>query len=117
VESGFPWIVNCTGIEGGFRKMTSFAHRIIVVSTIAAVSLYPLYAHHGAQFLSSAMEMNTAIARLSEMAAKRTDNSSIKDFAGMLARDHNQILDKIKQLRDARLADSISARAHHWQGR
>ena len=89
--------------------MKVFAPRIIVFSIMAATFLSPLYAHHGAQFLSGAMEMNTATVRFAEIAPKKTENASIREFAKMLARDHNQILDRIKQLRDARLADSISA--------
>jgi len=40
--------------------MNSLSSRLILVSTIGALFLVALYAHHGNQFLSKAMEMNKA---------------------------------------------------------
>ena len=89
--------------------MSAFTFRTMVVLMVAAVFLAPLYAHHGTQFLSKAMEMNTAEVQLAEMAVNKTQNPQVKEYAEMLVRDHNKALDEIKQLRDARLADSLSS--------
>jgi len=82
--------------------MNSFVARTIIVSMIAASLVVPLYAHHGTQFLSRAMEMNTAEVKIGELAMDKSQNSQVKDYAQMLVRDHNQTLDKIKQLRSDR---------------
>src|SRR5262245_50108009 len=79
--------------------MNSLVSRTIIVSMIAAALVVPLFAHHGTQFLTRAMEMNTAEVQLAEMAMKKSQNPQVKDFAQMLVRDHTQALDKIKQLR------------------
>ena len=88
--------------------MRTFAFRAIVVSTVVTVSLVPLYAHHGTPFLSKAMEANTAEVQFAEMAANKSQDQRIKDYAQMLVRDHNQAVDKIKELQDYRLANSLS---------
>jgi len=91
--------------------MSNIGFRTILVLMIVVALFAPLYGHHGTQFLSKAMEMNTAEVRLAEMAANKTQNPRIKDFAQMLVRDHNQTLDKIKELRDARLANATTGKA------
>jgi putative membrane protein len=78
--------------------MKSFASRTIIVSVIAAALVVPLNAHHGTQFLTRAMEMNTAEVRMGELGVDKAQNSRVKDFAQMVVRDHNQSLDKIKEL-------------------
>jgi predicted outer membrane protein len=79
--------------------MKSFAFRTITVSSVIAAALVvPLHAHHGTQFLTKAMEMNTAEVRMGELGIDKAQNSRVKDFAQMVVRDHNQSLDKIKQL-------------------
>ena len=65
--------------------MNSFASRTIIVSMIAAALVVPLYAHHGTQFLSRAMEMNRAEVHLGEMAMTKAQDSRVKDLAQMLA--------------------------------
>jgi len=90
--------------------MRNISFRTIVVSMIVAGLFVPLYAHHGTQFLSKAMEMNAAEVRLGEMAANKTQNPRVKDFAQMVVRDHNQTLDKIREIRDARQASPTSAK-------
>jgi predicted outer membrane protein len=91
-----------------FRKMNKFTSRATIIGAIVASVLLPLYAHHGTQFLSKAMEMNLAEVRMGELAVKKTQNAQVKDFAEMMIRDHNQALDKLRELRDARLAGSVS---------
>ena len=82
--------------------MNSLSSRLILVCTIATVFLMPLYAHHGNQFLSKAMEMNAAEVQLGEMAMNKSQNPRVKDFADMVVKDHKQAMEKMKELRDAR---------------
>jgi len=90
--------------------MNSFIARTVLFSMALAVCLVPLYAHHGTQFLSKALEMNTAEAKLAEMAAAKAENPRVKEYAQMLARDHNEAINKIRQLQDTRMADSGSTK-------
>jgi predicted outer membrane protein len=90
--------------------MNNFTFRTMVTSMVLAVFLVPLYAHHGNQFLSKAMESNTFEVRLAEMAVNKTQNNRVKEFAQMIIRDHTQAIDQMKKLRDARMADSVSSK-------
>ena len=90
--------------------MNHFASRAMFVSLTVAALIVPLYAHHGNQFLSKAMEMNQAEVKIGDLAVKKAQNPRVKDYAQMLVKDHNEALDKIRQLRDARLADTTSAK-------
>jgi predicted outer membrane protein len=54
------------------------------------------------------MENNTAEIRLAELAVQKTQNPRVKEFAEGLLRDHNNAAGRIRELRDARLADSMS---------
>jgi putative membrane protein len=90
--------------------MNIFTSRNIAIAVVFAVSLTTLYAHHGTQFLSKALEANTTEVQLAHMASTKSQNARIKDFAQMLVTDHNQAIDKIKALLDARLADSVRTR-------
>ena len=76
--------------------------------TLMAALIAPLYAHHGSAFLTQAQEMNTSEVRLADLAINKAQNAHVKEFAQMLKKDHSAALEKIKQLRDARLADSAS---------
>src|SRR5262249_31598999 len=112
------WRLNCslypidTSDESkeDFRRMNNFNFRTIAISILLAVFLLPLYAHHGNQFHSKAMESSIADVRLDEMAAGKTQNSRVKEFAQMIIRDHTQAIDQMKKLRDARMADSMSSK-------
>jgi putative membrane protein len=84
--------------------MNIFSCRIMLVSVIVVLFFVPLYAYHGTQFLSKTMELNAAEGRLGEMAADRTLNYRIKDFAQMIVKDHKQGLEKVNELLDARTA-------------
>ena len=90
--------------------MNNFTFRTMIISMVLAVFLVPLYAHHGNQFLSKAMESNTFDVRLAEMAVSKTQNDRVKEFAQMIIRDHTQAIDQMKKLRDARMADSVSSK-------
>jgi predicted outer membrane protein len=90
--------------------MNNFTIRTMVTSMVLAMFLVPLYAHHGNQFLSKAMESNTFEVRLGEMAVNKTQNNQVKEFAQMIVRDHTQAIDQMKKLRDARMADSVSSK-------
>jgi len=97
-------------MEGGFSEMNNFTFRTMIISMVLAVFLVPLYAHHGNQFLSKAMESNTFDVRLAEMAVNKTQNDHVKEFAQIIIRDHTQAIDQMKKLRDARMADSVSSK-------
>jgi len=88
--------------------MNTLSSRLMLVSMLVALFLVPLYAHHGNQFLSRAMEMNAAEVMLGEMAMNKTHNARVKDFAQMLVDDHKQAMDKIMELRDARTTTNVS---------
>lgn len=90
--------------------MTAFAFRIMAISLAVSLFLVPLYAHHGSQFLSRAMEMNTAEIRMAELAVDKTQNPNIKNFAQMVIRDNNQALARLRNLRDNRLASSVAGK-------
>src|SRR5438552_18262039 len=82
--------------------MNSLSSRVMLISVVMALFLMPLYAHHGNQFLSVAMEMNAAEVRLGEMAINKSRNATVKAFAEMLVKDHNDGLNKLMELRSAR---------------
>jgi len=88
--------------------MNTLSSRFTLVSILVALFLVPLYAHHGNQFLSKAMEMNAAEVQVGEMAMNKTQNARVKDFAQMLVNDHEQALEKIMELRDTRTIISVS---------
>jgi len=90
--------------------MNNLTFRTMVISMVLAVCMVPLYAHHGNQFISKAMESSTFDVRLAEMAVNKTQNNRVKDFAQMIVRDHTQAIDQMKKLRDARMADSVSSK-------
>ena len=88
--------------------MNTLSSRLMLVSMLVALFLVPLYAHHGNQFLSRAMELNAAEVKLGELAMNKTQNARVKDYAQMLVNDHKQALDRIMELRDARTTTSVS---------
>ena len=91
--------------------MNAFMSRTLALSLALVVCLMPVYAHHGTEFLSKAVEMNTAEIDLAEMAIAKTHNPKIKEFAQMVLRDHTQALDKAKELLSARQAGGKIAKA------
>jgi predicted outer membrane protein len=88
--------------------MNTLSSRFMLVSMLVALSLVPVYAHHGNQFLSRAAEMNAAEVQLGEMATSKTQSARVKDFAQMLVTDHKQALDKIMELRAERTTTNVS---------
>jgi len=91
--------------------MNAFMSRTLALSLALVVCLMPLYAHHGTEFLSKAVEMNTAEIELADMAIAKTHNPRIKEFAQMLNRDHTEALNKAKELLNARQAGGKIAKA------
>jgi predicted outer membrane protein len=88
--------------------MNRLTVRSLLISMILAVTFMPLDAHHGSEFLSKALEMNTAQMRMAELATQKAQSSRVKAFAQTLAQNHKQTLERLSELRDARLVDSIS---------
>src|SRR5438105_12863650 len=93
--------------------MNTLPSRVTLICVIVTLLLVPLYAHHGNLFLSKAMEVNADEVRLGQMAVNKTQNPRVKDFAEMLVKDHNEALDKIKELRTARMTTSIISDTTH----
>jgi len=91
--------------------MNVFMSRTLALSLALVVCLMPVYAHHGTEFLSKAVEMNTAEIDLAEMAIAKTHNAKIKEFAQMVLRDHTEALNKAKELMNARQAGGNIAKA------
>ena len=91
--------------------MNAFISRTLGLSLALVVCLIPLYAHHGTEFLSKAVEMNTAEIDLAEMAIAKTHNPKIKEFAQMVLRDHTEALNQAKELLTARQAGGNIAKA------
>jgi len=75
---------------------------------LLTVSLIPVYAHHGTQFLTKAMEANAAEVKLGELAESKAQNQSVKDFAAMVVKDHTMALDKMQMLMEQRVNDKVS---------
>src|SRR5262245_12994772 len=90
--------------------MSVLAFRMFAIALLVSLCFVHLYAHHGSQFLTKAMEMNIADVKLAELAVDKTQNPNIKDFAQMMIRDHNQALARLRELRDMRLASSVSTK-------
>ena len=82
--------------------MKTLRSQSILISTLIALSLTPLHAYRGNQFLSRAIELSAAEVRLGTMAINKTRNTDVQAFAEMLVADSNQALDKLTELRAAR---------------
>jgi len=91
--------------------MNAFMSRTLILSLVLVVCLIPLYAHHGTEFLSKAVEMNTAEIDLADLAIAKTHNPRIKEFAQMLSSDHKEALNKAEELLNARQAGGKIAKA------
>jgi predicted outer membrane protein len=76
--------------------------QIPLPAILIGLSVIPLYANHGNQFLSRAMEMSAAEVRLGTVAMTKTNNVEVQAFAEMLVADYNEALHKLIELRAAR---------------
>ena len=83
--------------------------RIVIVSAIVALFIVPLYAHHGALFLTKVIELNATEVRMGELADMKAQDSRVKAYAQMLVRDHTENLTKANDLLSARQATSGAA--------
>jgi predicted outer membrane protein len=105
-------------------KMKTLRSKFLVISIVTGSGLIPLYANHGNQFLSRAMEMSAAEVRVGSMAIDKSSNTDIQAFAEMLVTDYNEALQKLMELRAARTtvratpaATSVSAQSMWGVGR
>ena len=81
---------------------------------LLTVGLVPVYAHHGNQFLTKAMEANAAEVKIGELAQSKAQDQRVKEFAAMVVKDHTMTLDKMQMLMEQRLNAKVS-RAHvNW---
>jgi putative membrane protein len=69
---------------------------------LLVVSLVPVYAHHGTEFLNKAMESNVTEWKLGQLAQTKSQDQRVKDFAAMIVGDHEMALDKMQMLLDER---------------
>ena len=83
--------------------------RIVIVSAIVAVCIVPLYAHHGAQFLTKVIELNAMEVQMGQLADMKSQNSNVKGYAQMLVRDHTESLTKANDLLNARQTSAGAA--------
>ena len=81
------------------------------VLLLLSVSLIPVYAHHGTQFLTKAMEANAAEVKLGELAESKAQDPRVKDFAAMVVKDHTMALDKMHMLMEQRVNAKVSPAA------
>jgi putative membrane protein len=75
---------------------------------LLTLSLIPLYAHHGNQFLTKAIEANAAEVKLAELAQSKAQDQRVKDYAAMIVKDHTMALDKMDMLMEQRANDKVS---------
>jgi putative membrane protein len=81
---------------------------------LLTLSLVPVYAHHGSQFLTKAMEANAAEVKLGELAQSKAQDERVKDFAAMVVKDHTMALDKMQMLMEQRLNAKVSRANVDW---
>jgi putative membrane protein len=81
---------------------------------LLTLSLVPVYAHHGNQFLTKAMEANAAEVKLGELAQSKAQDQRVKDFAAMIVKDHTMALDKMQMLMEQRLNAKVSRAKVDW---
>src|SRR5262245_2769545 len=91
--------------------MRNILFRTTTALVLLAVSFVPVYAHHGNQFLTKAMEANAAEVKLAEMAQTKSQDQRVKDFASMIVKDHTMALDKMQMLMDDRVNAKVSGAA------
>ena len=92
--------------------------RILFQTTSAllllTLSFVPVYAHHGNQFLTKAMEANAAEVKIAELAQSKSQDQRVKDFASMIEKDHTMALDKVQMLMEQRLNAKVSRATVDW---
>ena len=94
--------------------MKSILFRTTSALLLLAVSFVPVYAHHGNQFLTTAMEANAAEVKLGEMAKSKTQDQRVKEFAAMIVTDHTMPLDKMQMLMEQRFNAKVSREHVNW---
>jgi putative membrane protein len=82
--------------------MKSILFRTASALLVLAVCFVPVYAHHGTQFLTKAIEANAAEVKLGELAQTKSQDQRVKEFAAMVVKDHSMALDKMQMLMDER---------------
>jgi putative membrane protein len=64
----------------------------------------PLTTGQNNAFLDQAIEINTAEIQLGRLAAAKSQNQRVKDYANMLVKDHSQALGKLQRLQGGKQA-------------
>ena len=81
---------------------------------VLAVSFVPVYAHHGTQFLTKAMEANSAEVKLGELAQTKAQDKRVKELAAMIVKDHTMALDKMQKLMEQRRDAKVTNENVNW---
>jgi putative membrane protein len=94
--------------------MRSVLFQTTAALLVLAVSFVPVYAHHGTQFLTKAMEANAAEVKLGELAESKAQDARVKDYAAMIVKDHTMALDKMQTLMDDRVNAKVARTKVDW---
>lgn len=94
--------------------MKTILFRTTSVLLLLAVGFAPVYAHHGTQFLTKAMEANAAEVKIGELAENKSQNQRVKDFAMMVVKDHTMALDRMQTLLDDRNNAKVANNRVNW---
>ncbi len=94
--------------------MRSILFRTTSALVLLAVCFVPVYAHHGTQFLTKAMEANAAEVKIGELAQTKAQDQRVKDFASMIVKDHTMALDKMQMLMDDRVNAKVARTKMDW---
>src|SRR5262249_30904695 len=95
-------------------RMKRILFQTTFVLLILALGFVPVYAHHGSQFLTKAMQANAAEVKLGELAQSKTQDQRVKEFAAMIVKDHTMVLDKMQMLMDDRVNANVSRTKVDW---
>jgi putative membrane protein len=89
--------------------------RTTVVLMFVALGFMQVYAHHGTQFLTTAIEANAAEVKLGQLAETKAQSQAVKDFAKMIVMDHTMSLDKMQGLLNERTKSlNTTAAIKNW---
>jgi putative membrane protein len=94
--------------------MKSTLFRTTSALLLLAVCFVPVYAHHGTQFLTKAMEANVAEVKIAELAESKAQDQRVKDYAAMIVKDHTMALDKMQMLMDDRVNAKVATTKMDW---
>jgi putative membrane protein len=75
---------------------------LIAVALIASTAIFGANSNPDASFYKKAAEGGLAEVELGNLAQKKSDDQSVKDFGAMMVKDHSAANDKLKALADSK---------------